>query len=78
MKFKNTGAAKSTITRDVNEFIDKTDNIFRAVSIMAKRSTQVNEKMKKELLEKFRKIDNDKSNPSIRKFFQKAKSFWNN
>ena len=52
MKFKNTGAAKSTITRDVNEFIDKTDNIFRAVSIMAKRSTQVNENMKKELLEK--------------------------
>ena len=52
MKFKNTGATKSTITRDVNEFIDKTDNIFRAVSIMAKRSTQVNENMKKELLEK--------------------------
>ena len=56
MKFKNTGAAKSTITRDVNEFIDKTDNIFRAVSIMAKRSTQVNENMKKELLEKLEEL----------------------
>ena len=32
----------------------------------------------KELLEKFRKIENDKSNPSIKKFFQKAKSFWKN
>ena len=32
----------------------------------------------KELLEKFRKIENEKSNPSIKKFFQKAKSFWNN
>ena len=31
----------------------------------------------KELLEKFRKIENEKSNPSIKKFFQKAKSFWN-
>ena len=30
----------------------------------------------KELLEKFREIENDKSNPSIKKFFQKAKSFW--
>ena len=30
----------------------------------------------KELLEKFRKIENEKSNPSIKKFFQKAKSFW--
>ena len=29
----------------------------------------------KELLEKFREIENDKSNPSIKKFFDKAKSF---
>ena len=33
-------------------------------------------KQQKELLEKFRKIENEKSNPSIKKFFQKAKSFW--
>jgi molecular chaperone DnaJ len=32
----------------------------------------------KELLEKFRKIENDKSNPNIKQFFQKAKSFWKN
>ena len=32
----------------------------------------------KELLEKFRNIENEKSNPSIKKFFQKAKSFWKN
>ena len=35
-------------------------------------------KEQKELLEKFREIENEKSNPSIRKFFQKAKSFWKN
>jgi molecular chaperone DnaJ len=35
-------------------------------------------KTQKELLEKFRKIENEKSNPSIKKFFQKAKSFWKN
>ena len=35
-------------------------------------------KEQKELLEKFRKIENEKSNPSIKKFFQKAKSFWGN
>ena len=34
-------------------------------------------KEQRELLEKFRKIENEKSNPSIKKFFQKAKSFWN-
>ncbi len=32
----------------------------------------------RELLEKFRDIENEKSNPSIKKFFQKAKSFWKN
>ena len=52
MKFKNTGAQKSTVTRNVNDFIEKTDNIFKAVSVMAKRSTQVNEKMKEELMSK--------------------------
>ena len=35
-------------------------------------------KEQKELLEKFRQIENDKSNPSIRRFFEKAKSFWSN
>ena len=35
-------------------------------------------KEQKELLEKFRDIENEKSNPSIKKFFQKAKNFWSN
>ena len=52
MKFKNTGAEKTTITREVNTFNSKVDNIFKAVTIMAKRSSQLNENMKKELMEK--------------------------
>ena len=32
-------------------------------------------KEQKELLEKFRKIENEKSNPSIKKFFKKQKVF---
>jgi len=30
----------------------------------------------KKLLEKFRELDSEKSNPSIKKFFEKAKDFW--
>ena len=56
MKFKNTGAAKTTMTRDVND-LDKTDNIFKAVSIIAKRSSQVNENMKEELMEKLKEFE---------------------
>ena len=36
MEFKKTGASISTKTRDVNEFIDRTGNIFQAVSVLAK------------------------------------------
>ena len=57
MKFKNTGAAKSTITRNVNDFTEKTDNIFKAVSIMAKRASQLNENMKEELMEKLKEFE---------------------
>lgn len=52
MKFKNTGAETTTITRNVDDFLEKTDNIFKAVSLMAKRSNQINNKMKDELMEK--------------------------
>jgi len=52
MKFKKTGAEKSTITREINNLTDKTGNIFKAVSILASRSKQINEKMKEELLSK--------------------------
>ena len=86
MKFKNTGAAKSTITRDVNEFIDKTDNIFRAVSIMAKRSKQVNENMKKELLEKLEEfaisqdqldeVFENKEQIAVSKFYESLPKPW--
>jgi len=56
MKFKKTGAQKSTITRNVDDFVAKTENIFQAVSVMAKRSSQVNEKMKDELMEKLQEF----------------------
>jgi DNA-directed RNA polymerase subunit K/omega len=52
MKFKKTGAEKSTITREVNNLTDKTGNIFKSVAILANRSKQINEKMKEEVLSK--------------------------
>ena len=52
MKFKKTGAEKSTITREVSELTEKTGNIYKAVSILASRSKQINDKMKEELLSK--------------------------
>ncbi|GGG46913.1 hypothetical protein GCM10011414_15710 [Croceivirga lutea] len=49
---KNSNAPVSTITYNRNEFDEKTDNIYEAISIAAKRATQINSEIKKELLEK--------------------------
>jgi DNA-directed RNA polymerase subunit K/omega len=86
MKFKNTGAAKTTTTRDVNDFMDKTDNIFKAVSIMAKRSSQVNEKMKDELMEKLKEFElsqdqldevfENKEQIAVSKFYESLPKPW--
>lgn len=49
---KNTKAPVSTVTLNRNEFDEKTDNIYEAISIVAKRGIQINSEIKKELLEK--------------------------
>ncbi|MBT8179782.1 MAG: DNA-directed RNA polymerase subunit omega [Eudoraea sp.] len=49
---KNTKAPVTTVTFNRNEFDSKTDNIYEAISITAKRAIQINSEIKKELLEK--------------------------
>ncbi|RNC89844.1 MAG: hypothetical protein ED555_10345 [Allomuricauda sp.] len=49
---KNTNAAVTTVTHNRNEFDEKTENIYEAISITAKRAIQINSDIKKELLEK--------------------------
>jgi len=49
---KNSKAPVTTKTINKNEFDEKTDNIYEAISITAKRAIQINSEIKKELLEK--------------------------
>lgn len=49
---KNTEAAVSTVTIDRGEFSRPTENIYKAISIVAKRAIQVNSEIKRELIEK--------------------------
>ena len=86
MRFKNTGAAKTTITRNINEFSDKTENIFKALSVMAKRSSQINEKMKEELMEKLEEfaisqdqldeVFENKEQIAVSKFYESLPKPW--
>lgn len=49
---KKTTAPVSTTTIDKNLVDAPTDNIYESISIIAKRATQINSEIKKELLEK--------------------------
>ena len=49
---KNTSAPISTVTHNRNQFDEKTNNIYEAISIASKRAIQINSEIKKELLEK--------------------------
>jgi len=49
---KNSKAPVTTVTINRDEFDTKTDNIYEAISIAAKRAVQINSEIKKELMEK--------------------------
>ena len=52
MDYKDTNAAISTITYNKSEIEASTQNIYEAISVIAKRATQVNSDLKKELVDK--------------------------
>lgn len=52
MTYKDSKAAVTTVTYDKDAIEASTDNIYEAISIIAKRATQINTDIKKELIEK--------------------------
>ncbi len=52
MDYKETKAALSTITYNKEAIEAPTHNIYEAISIIAKRATQINSDLKKELVDK--------------------------
>ena len=52
MDFKKIKAPTSTVTYNREDIENKTDNIYKAISIIAKRTVQINEDIKKELISK--------------------------
>ncbi|HCY46511.1 MAG: DNA-directed RNA polymerase subunit omega [Flavobacteriales bacterium] len=63
MNYKNTNAARTTITRDLKTIDGKTDgNIYEAIVIMAKRSNQIAKEMKDELTSKLEEFATTQDN----------------
>ncbi|AOW19189.1 DNA-directed RNA polymerase subunit omega [Urechidicola croceus] len=52
MDYKNSEAPLSTITYNREKVENPTGNLYEAIVIMAKRATQINGDLKKELIEK--------------------------
>jgi hypothetical protein len=50
--FRNTDAPVSTITYNKNEVDAPTQNIYEAISVIAKRGIQIKSEIKKELIDK--------------------------
>lgn len=50
--YKKSNAPDTTITFDRNEVEAPTENIYKAISIIAKRANQINQELKHELIEK--------------------------
>ncbi|WP_461534160.1 DNA-directed RNA polymerase subunit omega [Sinomicrobium sp.] len=78
---RKTEAPVSTITLDKNKIDAPTENIYEAISIIAKRATQINAEIKKELIEKLEEfatytdsleeIFENKEQIEVSKFYEK-------
>lgn len=52
MDYKNSTAATTTVTYDKNQIEAPTENIYEAITIIAKRAEQISGDLKSELIEK--------------------------
>ena len=80
-KYRNTNAANTTKTYNKHEIEEPTNNIYEAISIIAKRSSQINSEIKKELHDKLdefathndslEEIFENKEQIEVSKFYEK-------
>ncbi len=62
MNFKNTSAARTTITRDVKELEAQTGNIYEAIVVMSKRANQISSELREELSSKLQEFATTQDN----------------
>jgi DNA-directed RNA polymerase subunit K/omega len=62
MDFKKTNADGTTVTRDLRQFDQETQNIYQTLSILSKRANQIAINMKEELNEKLEEFSTSADN----------------
>ena len=56
MDYKKTNAPTNTVTQNVMELCEDTDNIYESVAIIAKRANQISADLKSELSKKLQEF----------------------
>ena len=62
MDYKKTNAPTNTVTRDMQDFRDKTGNVYVSIAIMGKRANQISVEMKEELKKKLDEFSSSSDN----------------
>ena len=62
MDFKKTNAPTNTVTRDMQDFRDKTRNAYESIAIMGKRANQISVEIKEELKKKLEEFSSSSDN----------------
>ncbi|HHC80367.1 MAG TPA: hypothetical protein ENK46_10835 [Flavobacteriia bacterium] len=68
MDYKNSEAPLTTVTYDRTKIEEPTNNIYEAISIMAKRAVQISEDLKIELIDKLEEFATH--NDSLEEIFE--------
>ena len=62
MDYKKTKAPNNTVTHNLMDFCNGTDNIYESVVIMSKRANQISAKMKEDLSKKLKEFASGNDN----------------
>ena len=62
MDYKKSKAPTNTVTHNLMDFCNGTDNIYESVAIMAKRANQISVKMKEDLSKKLKEFASSNDN----------------
>ena len=62
MDYKKSNAPTNTVTRDMQDFRDKTGNVYESIAIMGKRANQIAVEIKDELKKKLEEFSSSSDN----------------
>ena len=62
MDYKKSNAPTNTVTRDMQDFRDKTGNVYESIAIMGKRANQISVEIKDELKRKLEEFSSSQDN----------------